>query len=508
MQKHEKETMQSGQADGLDLMERAGRGVVSSLLSVWPQMAAMPARAIVLCGPGNNGGDGYVIARLLRARGWNVRVFAWGDISKLPEDAHENARRWLEIGDIELWCEDSIAAVAPPQLVVDAVFGIGLRRPPPAEVAAVLRFYSAPPWPRPAKWLAVDCPSALDLDTGRILSAREAARADLTVTFHCPKPGHLLNDGPAACGDLRIVDIGLPRVSSASMVLVEASRGAAFGSDIFEGIPLPTPAQGHKYDRGHAMVLAGGVGRGGAGRLAARAALRAGAGLVTMLCPPAALQENASALEAIMLRRLDGPEDLAERVDDRIRTLCLGPGLGLSGKTAKVVRAALALRRTTVLDADALTVFAQAPSDLFQLLHPNCVLTPHEGEFARLFPDLAAELRAGACRIDCVAKAAARAGAVVLLKGPTTVISAPSGPAYVHVAHYDRQAPWLATAGAGDVLAGLITGLATLAPDIPLDRVTAAAVWLHVEAARVIGPGLIAEELSDAVPTVLRRLLQ
>ena len=266
----------------------------------------------------------------------------------------------------------------------------------------------------------------------------------------------------------------------------------------------------HKYDHGHVLVLAGGPGRGGAGRLAARAALRVGAGLVTLGCPAAALPEHAAQLTAVMLRVVGDATALREALQDaRLNALCLGPGLGLGAATRDLVTVALAAQRATVLDADALTGFAAAPAALFAALHDRAVLTPHGGEFARLFPDLAEGLRASGAdplpaRRRAVAAAAARAGATVLLKGAVTLIADPAGGAAELHLTGPEAAPWLATAGAGDVLAGLIAGL--LARGFaPLDAALCAA-WLHGAAGRQVGPGLIAEDLPEAIPAVFRGL--
>jgi hydroxyethylthiazole kinase-like uncharacterized protein yjeF len=273
------------------------------------------------------------------------------------------------------------------------------------------------------------------------------------------------------------------------------------------GRPFEKRTKYHKYSHGHALILAGGVGRGGAARLAARGALRVGAGLVTVGPPPAAIIENAAQLNAIMLRPVADADALAEILEDeRINALCLGPGLGAGARTMGLVAAALGAKRGTVLDADALTSFAEDPSKLFALLHENCVLTPHLGEFARLFPDLAAKLAEPVTKgpayskVDAAREAAARAGCVVLLKGPDTVIADPQGRAAINSAHYERAAPWLATAGSGDVLAGMITGL--LARGFAPMAAAETAAWLHVEAARKFGPGLIAEDLPEMIPAV------
>ncbi|MEO1000453.1 MAG: NAD(P)H-hydrate dehydratase, partial [Pseudomonadota bacterium] len=345
------------------------------------------------------------------------------------------------------------------------------------------------------KPVGVDIPSGLDADSGRVLGA--ALPADLTVTFHAAKLGHVLEEGPDLCGRLAVADIGLAGGGAVRTVRPDdlAKRG------------------GHKYAHGHALILAGGVGRGGAARLAARGALRIGAGLVTVACPPAALIENAARLDAIMLRAAKGAEGVAAILaDPRITTVCAGPGLGTGAETREVVHALLAAGRATVLDADALTAFAEAPETLFDAIPPGApvVLTPHGGEFARLFPDIQAHWTAAPTpgpapsKLDAARAAAARAGATVLLKGPDTVIAGPDGTASVAAATQHRACPWLATAGAGDVLAGLIAGL--LARGFPPATAAAQAAWLHQEAAREIGPGLIAEDLPEALPAILRRL--
>ena len=267
---------------------------------------------------------------------------------------------------------------------------------------------------------------------------------------------------------------------------------------------LRKTGRSHKYDYGHALVLSGGPGATGAARLAARGALRIGAGLVTLGVPPAAQMEVAMHCTAVMLTRVKDAAALASLLDDeRINALCLGPGMGVERAANLLPQALSAQGRAAVLDADALTALAQDPT-LMGLLHDNCVLTPHEGEFRRLFPDLASELHGGADdpegRVDAACKASARTGATVLLKGADTVIAAPDGRCSLHAAAAGRAAPWLATAGAGDVLAGFVTGL--LARGLaPIDAAETA-VWLHAETARTQGPGLIAEDLPDSLPQV------
>ncbi|MDF0600520.1 NAD(P)H-hydrate dehydratase [Psychromarinibacter sp. C21-152] len=514
----EQAAIASGEVTGLTLMERAGRGVVAAAFGQWPDLRAAPQRAVVLCGPGNNGGDGFVVARLLKERGWEVALYLFGDPEKLPPDARTNHDRWAAMGPVAPMDAAAIAAGwrGTVRLVVDAVFGTGLTRPVGGEIHAALaaiqgeidraRDRTA------AAVVAVDAPSGLCMDSGRRLRDAEGAApvpplpADLTVAFHKAKLGHYLAEGPAACGRVVVHDIGLDPKWNA-----EAEPPITRRVTEVSAAELDKRGGDHKYGYGHALVLSGGAGRGGAARMAARGALRIGAGLVTVGCPPGALQENAAQLDAVMLRSVGADADLSSMLeaDDRLNALCLGPGLGTGARERQLVAAALRAGRATVLDADALTLIAQDPA-LFAALHEACVLTPHAGEFARLFPEIARRLgdapTSGPAysRLDAARAAAARAGCTVLLKGPDTVIATPDGEAVVNAAAYDRAAPWLATAGAGDVLSGFVAGL--LARGLAPMRAAEAAAWLHVEAAREVGPGLIAEDLPEALPRVLRGL--
>jgi hydroxyethylthiazole kinase-like uncharacterized protein yjeF len=534
----ERSAIESGAVTGLELMERAGQGVVDAIFAQWPEFVGSadvergpaPApprylgpeeggwRAVVLCGPGNNGGDGFVVARLLREAGWAVEVFLYGDAEALPPDARVNYERWAEVGVVTPLGLDGLAWCDGASLIVDALFGTGLTRPLEA-LGKTLRDVCdcvdgggglglAERLPQFPVVVSLDLPSGICADSGRILQSAVrgwnsggqalCAAADLTVTFHRGKLGHYLEDGPQHCGTLVYVDIGLPAAAPSGAVrLVAAPRGLA-------------KYVGHKYDYGHALILSGGVGKGGAARMAARGALRIGAGAVTVGCPPSALIENAAQLNAVMLRRVPGADALSEVLTDkRINALCLGPGLGTGAREVDLVRAALTAERGLVLDADALTLLSQ-DAGLFALLHDKCVLTPHGGEFARLFPGIAEKLDSPALtgpaysKVDAVRAAARRAGCTVLFKGPDTVIADPSGRCSVNAAVYDRSAPWLATAGAGDVLAGFITGL--MARGFAPMHAAEVGAWLHVECARAFGPGLIAEDLPEALPGVLRDL--
>lgn len=496
----EQAAIRLGEVTGLELMERAGAGVVEAILAQWPELAEAPGRAVVLCGPGNNGGDGFVIARLLAGLGWQVEVFLYGDPAKLPPDARTNYERWAAIGSVNPW-KPAIVGTASADLFIDAVFGAGLTRAPEAKVMeplTELRFKGR----TIDRIVAVDAPTGLCMDSGRPLSSEwGAVCAFLTVTFHKARIGHYLDEGPHYCGKVVTVPIGLrPDQQATGLELVSAPPPSMLGKG----------GAHNKFGYGHALVLSGPSGRGGAARLSARGALRIGAGLVTLGCPAHALAENAARLDAVMLRGIEDAGELSALMGDpRINALCLGPGLGTDAREAALIRAALQARRKTVLDADALTLIAQDPS-LFGALHKECVLTPHGGEFARLFPDIAERLAAPATtgpaysKVDATREAAARAGCVVLFKGPDTVIATPEGRCAINAAVYERAAPWLATAGSGDVLAGFIAGLLARGFD-PFDAACTAA-WLHVEAARSFGPGLIAEDLPDELPKLFRAL--
>lgn len=496
MRSAEQAAIESGAVTGLELMERAGRGVVNAVFEAWPELAEAGAaaqtdreqsgpkkRAMVLCGPGNNGGDGFVVARLLHGLGWAVEVFLWGEADSLPPDAKANCLRWQAIGPV---APLDRAEAGAADLVVDALFGTGLTRPLHWDVQNVLARSKAVP-----RRVAVDVPSGLSSDTGADLGG--TLPCDLTVTFHTAKPGHYLADGPSICGQVAVVDIGLPMSLEDTEMI-----GAPVGM---------TKRAGHKFAHGHALVLSGGLGRTGAARLAARGALRIGAGLVTLGVPDDAVPEVAAQITAIMMRPVDGAAALERVLDDRrINALCLGPGLGQDRARALMPVAVGNQARPAVLDADALTAFAGAPESLFDMLHEACVLTPHGGEFAALFPDINERLAKGGgySKLDATQAAARRAGCVVLFKGPDTVIAAQDGRCAIHAAAYDRAAPWLATAGSGDALAGFITGL--LARGMAPMQAAVAAAWLHAECARRFGPGLIAEDLPEQLPLVLRQL--
>ena len=467
-----------GGVSGAALMEAAGAGVARAITRRWA-----PRPTVVLCGPGNNGGDGFVVARRLRRAGArDVRVALLGSREALEGDARAMADAWE--GEVSPFGPGLVEDTA---LIVDAVFGAGLSRDVDGVVRATLEAANA----ADAARVAVDVPSGIHGDTGHELGCCFAA--DLSVTFFRKKPGHLLLPGRMACGEVEVVDIGIP-----DSVLDAVAPRAAENDPALWGrlVPVPGPAA-HKYRRGHALIVGGGPESTGAARLAARAALRVGSGLVTLAGPPDSLVVNASHSTAVMTESFAGPAALAAVLGRRRRNaVLLGPGNGVTEATRANVLAALRSPAACVLDADALTVFAGRRDALAAAISGPCVLTPHDGEFARLFGE-AAE---GRGKADSARLAARSTGATVLLKGADTVVAAPDG----RVAINGNAPPDLATAGTGDVLSGLVAGL--LAQGMAPFEAACAAAWMHGAAARAVGPGLIAEDLPEALPDVLSGL--
>jgi hydroxyethylthiazole kinase-like uncharacterized protein yjeF len=453
---------------GTILMERAGEAVADAICG---RFRLQPVT--VLCGPGNNGGDGYVVARLLKARGWPVEVQALA----APSAADARAARGLWEGPV-----GALGGELPPDaLYVDAMFGAGLARPLDGAAAFAAQRMAA----MPERVVAVDTPSGVPGDTGQPVGP--AACAGLTVTFHAKKPAHVLEPGRGLCGEVIVADIGL----------------GATPTQLFENGPelwggrFPWPeVTAHKHARGRLIVVSGEPWSTGAARLAARGGLRIGAGLVTIHAPTEALAANAAHLEAVMLKGFDTDLELEEQAAD-VDAAVIGPAAGVTENTLLNVMALARTGAALVIDADAITVFRDDPEELFSLLDRDDVLTPHPGEFERLFKGM---LAAAPERITAARRAAQRAGAVVLLKGADTVIAAPDGRAAVNV----NGTPWLATAGSGDVLAGFIGGL--VAQGMESFEATCAGAWIHAEAGEIHGPGLISEDLPGLAPQVLRRL--
>ena len=463
---------------GSVLMQAAGRAVAQAILTRWS-----PRPALILCGPGNNGGDGFVCARLLRQAGWPVRIALLGEPARLKGDAAAALALWD--GPVEPMTAESPGDAG---LVVDAVFGAGLTRPLEGRVAELAAALGA----RPIPVIAVDLPSGIPGD--RPDPAGISFRADLTVTFHGRKPAHCLEPAASLCGELVVADIGIPDGWRDIVTPMSRLNAPSLWRDM-----LPVPQAGtHKHQRGRLVVFSGGASSTGAARMAAMAGLRAGAGLVTLASPASALLVNASALTAVMLKRWDAEADTGEfLVSLRTSAAVIGPAAGIGETTRRAVAEALTQPAPLVLDADALTTFEPDPQALFAQLRPIDVITPHVGEFERLFPGLLARCDN---RVEAAAEAARLAGCVVLLKGADTVIAA-SGQTPVINRH---ASPALATAGSGDVLAGLIGGL--LAQSVPAFQAACMAAWLHGDAGLRLGHGLIAEDLPGMLPQVLQAL--
>ena len=476
----------AGGVSGFSLMESAGNAVADIVSAQY----APRARVFVVAGPGNNGGDGFVAARLLAERHYAVKVLVVGEPQTLKGDAAEAAKKW----------KGQIVAAHPDELqgadvIVDALFGAGLDRPVGGLALAMIDAMNN----RNAPIIAVDLPSGVNGTSGAVMGA--AVRASHTVTFFRKKVGHLLFPGRACCGPISVAQIGI-----ADSVL------ARIEPRTFENIPglwrnkFPVPrAEGHKYDRGHAAIVSGPMWSTGAARLAARSALRAGAGLVTIASPRDALAVNAAASLAVMVRPVDGAAELRGFLADaRFNAVAIGPGIGVDEATCELVLTTLSGDRGVVLDADAMTSFAKTPQRLATALKARgdraTILTPHDGEFSRYFHSLDTHTEVGS-KLDRARCAARLTGVTVLIKGADTVVAAADGRASIA-----SNAPaYLATAGAGDVLSGIITGL--LAQHMPSFEAASAGVWLHGEAARAFGPGLISEDLPEMLPRVYRALL-
>lgn len=483
MERADRLTIAAG-TPGFALMMSAGQAVAEVAMDLVEE-----GPIVVVAGRGNNGGDGFVAAAELAARGRDVSVILLCERDSLQGDAALAARGWkypvLPFNP---------QAIGKPALIIDALFGAGLNRPVKGDPLDMIDAVNA----NGAPVLAVDLPSGINGTTGAVMGA--AIHAVETVTFFRRKPAHLLMPGRKHCGRVRVADIGID-----ARVLDEIRPHTSENVPQSWQTSFPVPQiDGHKYARGHAVVVSGEIASTGAARLAARGALRAGAGLVTVASPRSALAVNAAALTAVMVRGVDTVIEFGELMNDRrLNSVVIGPGAGVSERTRDLVLTALSGGRALVLDADALTSFAEAPDRLFEAIRASgeaqVVLTPHEGEFPRLFSDLSNK-NPGRSKLERVRDAAQRAGAVVLLKGPDTVVASPDG----RISIAANAPAWLATAGAGDVLAGMIAGM--LAQGVAAFEAACIGVWMHGEAATEAGPGLIAEDLPEVLPAVFRRL--
>ena len=506
----------AGGVTGDQLMQAAGQAVSDAVQARWEKRAV-----VVLAGPGNNGGDGFVVARLLKKAGWPVTVYLQGDKTALKGEALINAKRWRSKVQPLMAALDVIAGLEQPDelLVIDALFGAGLSRPLDgvpkilAELVTVSQAQGTAP-----VIVAVDVPSGLCGDSGRALGGKRGGicfHADLTVTFCRPKPAHALMPGRSVCGEIVVADIGI-----GDDVVASVFKGAYVNTpDLWADAYPWQEADTHKYVRGH-MVVLGGAAMTGAARLVAGAARRAGAGLVSIAAPEKVFPIYAASVDpGTLTPSFRGLKSWRDLINDRRKNTCvIGPGAGVAKSTRAMTLAAIASGKRCVLDADALTVFEKDEKTLFKAIKANVkanggvdsvVLTPHGGEFPRLFPDLArayakADSKSGSknSKLTLTREAARRAGCVVTFKGPDTVVAAPDGRAAI-----TTNAPrTLATAGAGDVLAG-ITG-ALLAQGMPAFEAANAAAWLQGEAANAIGEGLIAEDIVDELPAVMEWLVE
>ena len=467
---------QASAAAGVSLRQLSRNAAAAVVREIERRWSVRPVT--VLCGPGGNGRDGLAVACLLASRGWSVCVASLGAVNHSTGPVAGDPDEWR--GLVEALAPASLERA---QLVVDAVFGGNLARAMPETVLVTLAAAAQ----RKIPVVAIDVPSGVMGDTGEELGAVAAV---LTVTFSRKRPGHLLLPGRDLCGEVVVADIGIPAPVLAEVAPNTFENGPGLW---LLALPQALPS-GNKYDRGHALI-AGGYPITGAARMAARAAARAGAGLTTVAVPRVALAIYAASMTSVMVTPLEEPEDFQALLDDtRVSAFLIGPGAGVSEETRARTLAMLATRRPTVLDADALTTFSDDPSRLERAISGFCVMTPHEGEFKRLF-DISGD------KLSRTRAAASRSNAVVVLKGSDTVIASPDGTAIINT----NAPPSLATAGSGDVLSGIVLGLLAQGMD-PL-RAAAAAVWLHGGAASRFGPGLLAEDLPDLLPGVLRQLL-
>ncbi len=457
----------------IQLMENAGQEVARVIQKRWA-----PCKVSVLCGPGNNGGDGFVVARKLKQAGWHVRVGLLGHAELLKNEAAHHAKLWA--GEIEPLSPDIVSGA---ELVVDALFGAGLNRP--LEIDASMTLINAVRLKLPI--VAIDVPSGVKGDTGEALGA---VSAKLTVTFFRKKPAHLLLPGRLLCGEVEVCDIGIP-----------ANVLPSIGTNTDENTPdlwlrqFPKPTEiSHKYTRGHALLY-GGYPVTGASRLAAMAAARAGAGLTSIMVPTVAYPIYATALTSVMVIPCQNQEDIDHAIhQQRITGFLIGPGAGVSKDTLDTTLTMLHRGLPTVLDADAITIFQGKLDKLRKAIVGPCIMTPHEGEFSRLF-DISGD------KLSRARQAAEESGAIIVLKGNDTIIAAPDGRAVIN----SNSPATLATAGSGDVLGGIILGL--LAQGMEPFLAAAAGVWLHGAAANEFGRGLIAEDLPAMLPKVLQKLL-
>lgn len=477
MGKADQITIESG-TDGFTLMEKAGRAVFDRVIASFPAADHVH----VFCGPGNNGGDGYVVAELLRQAGRDVVVSALGDPDKLTGDAALARKTWRK--EITPFHPSMLEET---DLIIDALFGAGLTRAIEGDAKAIVTAIND----SDVAVVSIDLPSGVNGASGKPLG--QSVIAEETVTFFRKKPGHLLAPGRDLCGHVNVADIGIEDDVLKDLKITTFENAPGIWSDDWPGY---TPT-GHKYARGHALILSGGPLSTGAARLSATAALRVGAGVTSLAGSRDALMVHAAHVTAIMLKEVATPQALKDLLEDpRLNALAAGPGLGLTDEARAMIEVLLESGAALTLDADALTLFKDDPDYLFRTLKARdklTILTPHEGEFKRLFGPLLETDN----KLEITRAAAVKSGSVIVLKGADTVIASPDGRAAVN----GNAPPWLATAGSGDVLTGIITGLC--AQGMPAFEAACAAVWLHGESGNRLGPYLVADDLESGLSEVL-----
>jgi len=470
-----------GKVTSFTLMQKAGKAVAEEIISRYSKQPVL-----VLCGIGNNGGDGFIVASTLKKKNWDVTLACAVDTHDLQGDASRAAETWkddiIAFEDLEL-PEDG--------LIIDAVFGTGVSRPITGQIYDTLISLRE----TDCKVISIDVPSGMDADTGECQEC--TPQAEVTITFARKKPGHILLPGRAASGEVIVADIGISdeAISPIGPFMLENSPSLSWGEADFD-----KPVYAHKYHHGHAVILGGRV-MTGAANLAAMAALRMGAGLVTVVAPA----------DTSIIHQMQSPSLLVEPIgelarfkehikDPRRNAVLVGCGSGTDniGAIKKIVFDTVQAtpQKICVLDADALSVFADDPRTLMSALGSHCILTPHEGEFARIFPDLKGS------KPERAFAAAKRSGAVIVLKGADTVIASPDARLVIN----SNGSPWLASAGTGDVLAGIIVGLAARGLLDPFDT-ACAAVWIHARASEIAGAGMISSDLSTHIPSVWGELI-
>ena len=475
-------TIKNGLA-GVELMENAGNAVTKVVQENFPQAY----KILVLCGTGNNGGDGFVVARLLRDAGLDAKVYIYGDITRIKDDAE------LALAKLNKNCLlNSQPVLNDYDLLIDGLLGAGLDRDVTGKLADLINLINMSGKPV----ISIDLPSGIDGESGVVRGT--AIKAMASVTFFCYKPGHFLMPGRQYCGDLHLDQIGIED-SALDTVEVEA----LYNTKKIWGEHFPYPTQSiHKYNRGHTLVVSGPIETAGAARLAACAALRCGSGLVTLATSHNGLIAHASHLTSVMLRQSNSIEEISAILKDyRFNCVALGSGLQSDEKTCKLVKSVLKHSRKTVLDAGAISCFGDDPQSLFKEIHENTsdvILTPHDGEFTRLFPYESCS----PSKIEKAKQAAKLCGATILLKGSDTVVATPDG----QISVSNNAPPWLATAGSGDVLTGIVAGF--LAQGMPSFEAASAAVWVHGEAANVLGPGMISSDLDQGLKQVMKSILE